>query len=406
MMMKNTPPTGEAVIALMGPTGTGKSTFINLLTNDENIRIGHDLESQTFDVSTSRYVDREAGLAVTFVDTPGFDDSRDGVTDTDILRKIADFLQAEWVLFVFVLLDIDIKRYRGGRKLNGIIYLHRISDPRMGGMAKKNLRMFKELCGDNSLVNVLIVTTNWNLVDEKEGSARQAALAQGAFKPFVDSGVRLFRHDKGLESTRLIISELMDQEPVALKIQEELDAGRSLGETSAGAVIIEELQELQKKHEEEMESLRKEIEDAARANDEELRLELAEERRKLEETMARAVEDRKVLEMKRITQPVAESSMGVEFATFSKMTELEDTVRTSSAESFALVDGGHSEERHRRRAGSGSPVREFLHELADIGGDLSKAGGERLGKAGVIGAIAALWLLVPLLAAKKVMAGH
>ena len=67
--------------------------FINLLTNDHNIRIGHGLESQTFDVNTSFYFDKEAGLSVTLVDTPGFDDSRDGVTDTDILGKIADFLQ-------------------------------------------------------------------------------------------------------------------------------------------------------------------------------------------------------------------------------------------------------------------------------------------------------------------------
>jgi hypothetical protein len=35
------------------------------------------------------------GVSVTLVDTPGFDDSREGVTDTDILGKIADFLQEE-----------------------------------------------------------------------------------------------------------------------------------------------------------------------------------------------------------------------------------------------------------------------------------------------------------------------
>jgi predicted GTPase len=67
--------------------------LINLLTNDDNIRIGHDLESQTFDTATSRYI--QDGISVTLVDTPGFDDSREGITDTDILGKIADFLQKE-----------------------------------------------------------------------------------------------------------------------------------------------------------------------------------------------------------------------------------------------------------------------------------------------------------------------
>jgi predicted GTPase len=67
--------------------------LINLLTNDDNIRIGHDLESQTFDITTSRYI--QDGISVTLVDTPGFDDSREGITDTDILGKMADFLQKE-----------------------------------------------------------------------------------------------------------------------------------------------------------------------------------------------------------------------------------------------------------------------------------------------------------------------
>lgn len=65
--------------------------LINLLTNDDNICIGHDLDSQTFDITTSCYT--QDGISVTLVDTPGFDDSREGITDTDILKKIADFLQ-------------------------------------------------------------------------------------------------------------------------------------------------------------------------------------------------------------------------------------------------------------------------------------------------------------------------
>lgn len=65
--------------------------FINLLTEDDNIRVGHDLDSQTTDVSTSVWLDETTGLSVTLIDTPGFDDSRSDITDTDIL--IATFLQ-------------------------------------------------------------------------------------------------------------------------------------------------------------------------------------------------------------------------------------------------------------------------------------------------------------------------
>jgi hypothetical protein len=35
------------------------------------------------------------GVSMTFIDTPRFDNSHEGVTDTDILEKIADFLQEE-----------------------------------------------------------------------------------------------------------------------------------------------------------------------------------------------------------------------------------------------------------------------------------------------------------------------
>ena len=69
--------------------------FIHLLTKDPNIVIGHELDSETINIKTARYVDPTTGLSVTLVDTPGFDDSREGVGDVDILEKIAEFLQKE-----------------------------------------------------------------------------------------------------------------------------------------------------------------------------------------------------------------------------------------------------------------------------------------------------------------------
>lgn len=65
---------------------------------------------------------------VYLVDTPGFDDTN--LSNTDVLREIATWLTGSCNNEV---------------KLNGILYLHRITDPRMGGSAKKNLFMFKKL---------------------------------------------------------------------------------------------------------------------------------------------------------------------------------------------------------------------------------------------------------------------
>ena len=170
----------------------------------------------------------------------------------------------------------------------------------MGGAAKKNLRVFREICGDKRLDHVRIVTTNWNLVDEKQGNSRQDALAKGAFGPLINEGARLCPHDRGLESAQSIMSQLIHQEPVTIMIQEELNAGRTLGDTSAGALIVEEMKELKKKHDREVEELKKELEDASMVNNEDLILELAEERRKLEAMMAHAEEDRNTLQKTRV----------------------------------------------------------------------------------------------------------
>jgi len=167
-------------------------------------------------------------------------------------------------------------------------------------MTKKNLRMFRELCGDDNLKNVRIVTTYWSTVDKQEGTSRQTALADGAFKPLIEGGAKLIAHDRELESARQIVSELVQQTPVKLKIQKELDAGKVLADTSAGGVIMEEMKEVQQKHNKEMEDLKKEMEDAAMENNEDLEAELAEERRKLQKAMAQVEEDRQRMGVVRI----------------------------------------------------------------------------------------------------------
>lgn len=152
------------------------------------------------------------------------------------------------------------------------------------------------------LSNVRLVTTNWNNVSEKEGNARQAELADRVFKSLIDAGAQMYRHDKGLASAHSIMSTLIDQTPKTMKIQLELYAGSALGDTSAGAVIIEEMKALQRKHGEEMEDLMKEMQEAAMANDEDLRAELVKDRQRLEQLMSSAEEDKRKLARPRAPQ--------------------------------------------------------------------------------------------------------
>ena len=160
--------------------------------------------------------------------------------------------------------------------------MHRISDPRTGGMAKKNLRMFKELCGEKRFAKVAIVTTNWSRVGKEEGDNRENELRKGFFKPLLEEGARMFRHDNSVEGALKILSSLLHEKGMTTKIAEELHEGKELVDTSAGAVLSADIKAMEARHKEEMLELKSEMEKANRAKDAELKLQLEQEHRELE----------------------------------------------------------------------------------------------------------------------------
>lgn len=273
----------DAMIAIMGSTGTGKSSLVRLITGDQNIKIGHSVESETSEIKTANHFEPD-GRCITIVDTPGFDDSREGVTDTMILKKIASFLEA---------------RYKDGKKtLNGIIYLHRITDPRMGGISTRNLRMFRQLCGSDSLKNVVIVTTRWDTADADEAITRENELMtnQNFFQPLVSKGARFLRHNASKESAYQIMKQLLDKDPIPLQIQVELANGKALNETAAGSELNAQMNALIEKHKAEIQEMRKEMRKAIAEKDESWKQELEQEREKRQELLAKWNSEKQRLE--------------------------------------------------------------------------------------------------------------
>ncbi|KAJ7096516.1 hypothetical protein B0H15DRAFT_945981 [Mycena belliarum] len=217
----------EKLIAVMGPTGSGKTSFINLVSGSD-LRVGRGLQSCTSTVQ------------VTMIDTPGFDDT--SKSDTDILTLIAAFLA---------------KTYEATKKLAGIIYMHRISDIRMGGISTRNFKMFRQ-SGEVGL---------------EVGEAREAELASNDqfFKP-------------------AILHYLTRNQPRALRIQRELvDQGKDISQTAAGAELNRELDEQIQRHKEEMENLQKEMQDAIQARDEETKKDLKIEFVKVKNELSRVL---------------------------------------------------------------------------------------------------------------------
>ncbi|KAJ3484499.1 hypothetical protein NLI96_g5611 [Meripilus lineatus] len=259
----------EITIAVMGASGTGKSTFINIASGS-HLQVGVGLKSCTSTINHSDVFDI-GGVPVRLIDTPGFDDTV--VSDTDILKLIASYFASE---------------LEQGRKLSGVIYMHRISDVRMGGTARKNFAMFRKLCGEQFLGNVAIVTNMWSSVPPSVGEAREKELCTDEllYKPVLDKGSRIMRHNGTSESARAILQQFLFNPPLTLRIQQEIvNEQKDITETAACGELDRELEELKKVQEEELRDLREQLEEAKRAHDAETMEEVETARKEIEEKL-------------------------------------------------------------------------------------------------------------------------
>lgn len=139
-------------------------------------------------------------------------------------------------------------------KLSGAIYIHRISDVRMGGTSTRNFKLFRGLSGDAMLRNVVIVTNMWSQVALDVGQAREEELKSDHdfFKPVLDGGAQIKRHDNTSTSARDIVCSIAFKDPLPLRIQMELvDEHKVITETAAGAELGRELHEQATRYEEE-----------------------------------------------------------------------------------------------------------------------------------------------------------
>jgi hypothetical protein len=133
--------------------------------------------------------------------------------------------------------------YQCGKNLSGIIYLHRISDVRMGGTAVRNFRVFRQLCGENNLKSVVIATTFWEKEDPVVCEKREAQLQARFFKGVLAKGAQLMRLYEDSMSAQEVVGALVDNQPLTLRIQVELvEESKNIGATAAGAVLFQDFQ--------------------------------------------------------------------------------------------------------------------------------------------------------------------
>ncbi|QRV91849.1 50S ribosome-binding GTPase [Ceratobasidium sp. AG-Ba] len=261
-------------IALCGATGTGKSTFINDASGGD-LPVGHAQNSCTENIAFAPPFEVD-GVEVRLIDTPGFDDTT--MSDTEILKRIGAFLQVS---------------HMENQYLSGLIYMHRITDNRVGGVSRRNFRVFRELVGPGALVNVVIVTNMWRDPIEPAELARERDLQENPmfFQPVLEKGARMARYvrSQAPDSAHDIIRMFMENVPKPTYLGEALADRTALEDTNPGKVLNEELQKLLDKQKAELDELRAElaqVKESERELREELKADLKETQDKYDETKA------------------------------------------------------------------------------------------------------------------------
>ncbi|KAL4078010.1 P-loop containing nucleoside triphosphate hydrolase protein [Scleroderma citrinum] len=221
----------DIIIAVMGPTGAGKSTFIDRAVGRPDTGAGHDLVSCTKEIRPVRYPHPDGERNIVLVDTPGFDDTF--LSDTQILRNIAEWLKTT---------------YKQKVLLSGLLYFHRISDNRVAGTPLRNLNMFRELCGRDNFENVVLVTTMWDEVLEDVGLQREEELQSEFWKTMIRLGSTTRRFHLTEESAWEIINTIsvsLPEERRPLLIQQEMvDEHKPLHKTSAGKTVLRSITDI------------------------------------------------------------------------------------------------------------------------------------------------------------------
>ncbi|PPR01887.1 hypothetical protein CVT24_001356 [Panaeolus cyanescens] len=179
-----------AFIVFIGPTGTGKSNFIQTLAAETpGGSTVKDIAKKSLDSGTQKvaayrmdhsFLHIWTEKPIILVDTPGLSDRRK--SEMYVLSEIQKWMKKN-----------DVK------SVDRLLYMDRISDNRMPRSKAKSLDIFKALCGREAANRTVVVTTMWDLMWnprlQKHAAHRFDLLKSKHWKDFLDKGSQITKFD-------------------------------------------------------------------------------------------------------------------------------------------------------------------------------------------------------------------
>jgi hypothetical protein len=242
-----------------------------------------DTVTETSEVKAYSFSHRSTNYVL--VDTPGFDDS--SMSDEEVTTKILQWLQSS---------------YLSGTRLNGIIYVHNITKPRMQRSAYKNIRLFRQLCGDNALGNVILATSFWDEVPPSVGAKRECELKKDFWANMIAKGSEVVRIEPDRSVCLEVLERIAAKNRVDLLVQREMVVQKKkLEDTTVGqntmAGEIQKFEEtLEKEKKAEKKRLQAKLEEGQKAHKkdmEKLRAQQKEDQRQEQRRQRRAEKEYK-----------------------------------------------------------------------------------------------------------------
>lgn len=209
-------------IAVVGATGSGKSSFINNVTGCREIIIADGLMSgnvllrhihtQRLISSTgTRHVNEATvqigSTSVHLVDTPGFNDTE--LDDEEVCYMLIDWIK-----------EFNLK----GLKFSGLLYLHPMNKTREKGSDVQSLKVFKRLIGYENYGNITIGLTFCDLEAADVVAAREQALRESSrfWGDMVAAGAKVVRIPGSKRDAVHLVAQMLNNSTMTLQVEKEL----------------------------------------------------------------------------------------------------------------------------------------------------------------------------------------